>query len=81
VRTSTNMKTSKTFSAAKLALALFGIALVSGCADARNSGSKDEIPLRRSEQGIRYKLVKIEGRTFVATQSAYGYWTLAGPID
>lgn len=33
------------------------------------------------ESGIKYKVVTIEGRQFVATQSAYGYWNLAGPID
>jgi hypothetical protein len=64
-------------------LALFLlVALLTGCTrDARNTQSLETVALKTSPDGIRYKLVKIEGRTFVATQSAYFYWTLAGPID
>ncbi len=37
--------------------------------------------IKTSPDGVPYALVKIEGRTFVATQGAHGAWTLAGPID
>jgi len=33
------------------------------------------------EDSIEYKIVTVEGKRFVATESAYGYWNLAGPID
>lgn len=62
-----------------LALVAGSALWLSGCDDARNYGS---LPQQTKESdGIRYKLVKVEGKTFVATQTSYGYWTLAGPID
>lgn len=56
--------------------------LLAGCApDARNNGNTLSGRLRISSQGVRYELVTIEGRTFVATQDYHGYWHFAGPID
>lgn len=64
-------------------LALLGFVVFSftGCAPpAANYDPLDHIPLKNND-GIKYKLVKIEGRTFVGTQNQNGDWTLAGPID
>ncbi len=64
-------------------------ALAAGCApesnhshDAQNIyDTLERVPTKVSPDGIHYRLVKIEGRTFIATQGAYGVWTFAGPID
>lgn len=62
-----------------LALVAGSALWLSGCDDARNNGS---LPQQTKESdGIRYKLVKIEGKTFVATKTHQGDWALAGPID
>lgn len=54
-------------------------------ADLRSAQNDDRtlnaVPTKVSPDGLHYKLVKIEGKTFVATQVGYGWWTLAGPID
>ena len=75
------MKTTKNVRLAIFALALCSAVFLTACSVAKNSDNIDSIAVKTSEQGIKYKLVKIEGKTFVATQSAYNYWTLAGPID
>ncbi len=62
-------------------VSLLGVLLVSGCSVAKNNDNMDSVAVKTSPDGIKYKLVVIEGRKFVATQSAYNYWTLAGPID
>ena len=54
--------------------------LVAGCDSARNN-SHIESPTITSPEGIRYKIVTIEGKRFVATQGYNYYWTLAGPLN
>ncbi len=39
------------------------------------------LPTLTSPDGIRYKVVKIEGRRFIATTDFRGTWHFAGPID
>lgn len=62
-------------------VSLLGVLLVSGCSAAKNNDNMDSIGVKTSPEGIKYKIVVIEGHKFVATQSAYNYWTLAGPIE
>jgi hypothetical protein len=47
----------------------------------RNSMVTLNNPTKTSIDGLSYKLVIVEGRTFVATKVQGNYWTLAGPID
>ncbi len=54
---------------------------LSSCDSARNNHPVKGIPVKESRDGLRYKLVTIEGRVFVATQGYNGYWQLSGPID
>lgn len=37
--------------------------------------------LRRTPNGLQYRIVEIEGKRFVAIQGNNGYWNLTGPID
>jgi len=66
-------------------LILLAAVLVAGCTESASNGGKlESVPLRVSPDGMRYKVVTIEGRQFIATQvyTQGGYfWTLAGPID
>jgi hypothetical protein len=64
-----------------LIIGALSVLLLSACAPAKNFGSFEGIALKTSPEGFKYKLVHIEGKTFVATQTYYDYWTLAGPID
>lgn len=36
---------------------------------------------KKSADGIRYKIVTVEGRKFIATPTDRNFWVLAGPID
>jgi hypothetical protein len=67
-----------TYTAVALVIATL---LLAGCGEAQNMGNKHSPGLRETRDGIKYRLVKIEGRTFVATQTYNGNWTFAGPID
>ena len=49
--------------------------LQSGCQQSEN------YPSKMTPEGIRYKVVEIEGHKFIATRSYGGYWQLAGPLD
>lgn len=51
-----------------------------GCGQCKNAGNLGGT-VKTSPDGISYKIVEIEGKRFIATQSAYNYWTLAGPIN
>lgn len=66
----------------KLLTIVLVVFIFSGCEDKPTNGSYDleEIPLEKVGK-IRYKLVKIEGKTFIATQDRWGYYYFAGPID
>ncbi len=43
--------------------------------------SLSHLPTHTTPDGIRYKVVKIEGRRFIATTDFRGTWHLTGPID
>lgn len=66
----------------KLLAIVFVLFIFCGCEDRPTNGSYDleEIPLEKVGK-IQYKLVKIEGKTFIATQDRDGYYYFAGPID
>ena len=58
--------------AARGSLLLTLILLVAGCKDTdRKAGEID----------FHYKVVRIEGREWIAYRSAHGIWEIAGPID
>ena len=40
----------------------------------------NNIPTKTSSDGIKYKVVTIEGEQFIATQGYDGNWQLAGPL-
>ncbi len=64
-----------------LLLPLLSIVLLTGCYNAVNHTSAAAGEIKVSDDGfIKYKIVKIEGERFVATQGANGIWTLAGPL-
>jgi hypothetical protein len=60
---------------------LLVVLALGGCSVAQNADNIDTVAVKVSEDGIRYKVVVIEGHRFIATQSDRGYWTFAGPID
>jgi hypothetical protein len=61
-------------------LASMFLIFTTGCSVAKNSSNAIGGEVKYSG-GIKYKIVEVEGRKFVATQTSYDYWTLAGPID
>ena len=69
------MKITKT--AALLAVSL--IFLLSACGTAKNTATPTG-EIKQSSTGVKYVLTCIEGKNFIATQAAYNYWTLAGPV-
>jgi hypothetical protein len=40
----------------------------------------NNVPTKTSPDGIKYKIVTIEGEQFIATQGYDGNWQLAGPL-
>jgi hypothetical protein len=60
-----------------LCLIILGCLLALGCVDSNGLPGK----VLTTPEGIRYKIVEIEGHRFIATPSYMGYWTLAGPIE
>ncbi len=70
--------TTTVLSGLSLAIALSGC---SNSPSAYNTASNLPGPILVSPSGVRYKLVQIEGRTFIATQGAYSAYSFAGPID
>jgi hypothetical protein len=40
----------------------------------------NNVPTKTSPDGIKYKVVMIEGEQFIATQGYDGNWQLAGPL-
>lgn len=63
--------------------------LLTACDDDGSSGDYRQeninhfsrLPWISAPSGFRYKLIVIEGQTFVATQGMYGYIQLTGPIS
>jgi hypothetical protein len=67
------------------ALLIGAIGLVScapvGIGSAENNNILlNNVPTKTSPDGIKYKIVTIEGEQFIATQGYDGNWQLAGPL-
>ncbi len=61
-----------------LPLILAAALLLSGC-DERSANIK--IDTNSSPVWLRYRVIQLEGRTFIATHNHFGEWVLTGPID
>jgi hypothetical protein len=59
-------------------LAVVALSFISGCVE-ESTLNKQELnsPLKTSIDGIIYKIVVIEEHKYIATQTSYGFWTLA----
>jgi hypothetical protein len=58
---------------------LLGALVLTGCSIAKNTDTPQG-EFKVSPSGVKYVLTCIEGKQFIATQAAYYYWQLAGPI-
>lgn len=63
-----------------LVSALLLCGLLGGCADPAKNFKQPTGKLVQGENGMAYVITCVEGREFIATQAAYGYWMLSGPI-
>jgi uncharacterized lipoprotein NlpE involved in copper resistance len=66
----------------KKILILTGIVLsLTGCANAINSSDFDNVELKNTTEGVKYKKFQIEGCTFIGTQDNEEVWHYSGPIS
>lgn len=67
----------------KIKMLGFFIAVISlsGCANAINSKSFNNIELSKTTEGVSYKKFQIEGCTFIGTQDDEKVWHYSGPIS
>lgn len=59
-----------------LVLLLFGLW---GCSVAKNSN--EPIGILKSENGFTYKLIELQGKKYIAYQTAYWYWEITPMCD